>query len=314
MDGIEIQRKIVALLSVKGNLSLAELAKHLRLKPHIVRYQLQLLIESKKLRRSVLFDHRSLGFRVCNFFFDLTSGSRQSVLNFLKKRREISWLAHNIGRSEFEMSVVVRDPLDVIGLFEALGEATGAHIENQRMAYEEDVYFWGLRFLAPDQHVSRPTELKADSVFDADSLDMRILRACGTHEDLQIARLPRDLGIPSSTLKYRLERLQSAGVISEEKYFIRDEGRAMPQAQLVFQLARRSKAARRELTLFCQQCPNVVALISCAGSWDFKMLIMAEQLGDILNVEERCRSHFKDTVADLSLLVRRELISISPGF
>jgi predicted ArsR family transcriptional regulator len=62
MDGNELQKKIVGILTTQGNVTVSQLAKRLRVRPHSVRYQLDKLVESKSLEKSILVNQRALGY------------------------------------------------------------------------------------------------------------------------------------------------------------------------------------------------------------------------------------------------------------
>lgn len=109
MDGNEIQKRITGILTTQSNVTVSQLAKRLRVRPHSIRYQLDKLVESKSLEKAILINQRALGYQVFKLFFDLPHARSKKAVEFLKVRKEVSWLTRNIGPLRYEMTVVVRD-------------------------------------------------------------------------------------------------------------------------------------------------------------------------------------------------------------
>lgn len=78
---LDIQRKILGILSMRGNITDAQLAKRLRIRPHTVRYYLTKLREVGTIGTAVFIDQRRLGYHVFNLLFDvqLTALPERSV-------------------------------------------------------------------------------------------------------------------------------------------------------------------------------------------------------------------------------------------
>ena len=105
----DIQREILGTLSVSGSITLEQLSSRLKLKPHNVRYQLNLLFEARRVSRGFLINQRALGFQVFNVFFDLPRAKSASFVEFARTRTEVAWLCQNIGPRRFEVTMVQRD-------------------------------------------------------------------------------------------------------------------------------------------------------------------------------------------------------------
>jgi DNA-binding Lrp family transcriptional regulator len=312
-NGAELKRKILGAISIHGNMSVAELAKYLRARPHVVRYNLDQLLQSGAINRSVLIDQRNLGLSICSIHFDIPTKAIAATLKFLCARREVCWLCQNTGEREFEMSVIVRDSTELLNLITSLGETVGINLKNHSITFEQDLYHWGLRFLSEGDHTTKPFVFRKHPPFEPDNLDLQILRACKGSEHLELSELAKKQKVPPSTIKYRMQRLQAAGVISEERYFLIKAVDEIARAQLEVTLTARTNENEERIVSFCNAEPHVFVLLAGVGHWDYKIVMYGNSLSEIYSAEERFRRTFASILSSTSLYIRRKMFKNTSG-
>jgi len=313
MDGNEIQKRITGILTTQSNVTVSQLAKRLRVRPHAIRYQLDKLVESKSIEKAILINQRALGYQVFNLFFDLPHARSKKAVEFLKARKEVAWLTRNIGPLRYEMTVVVRDFTSLSNLLRDLGEVAGTVPRDIAMAVEGEVIHWGLRFLTEGYSKTPIAHFTTrEDIVSTDAIDVEIMNFARTDEIRNIAHTAQKLRVAPSTIKYRLDKLRMSGVISEEAYFIRPTMQ-MFQAQLVVHLRTRTRDIDNSIVSICTNNPHVECIISGVGNWDYKMLIDAESLPRLLEVEEELLTAIGKPVLKHSLFIRDKVFSIRTG-
>lgn len=308
---VEIQKEIIAAISVQGGLSVEDLARDLKLRHHTVRYQLQKLLDKKMLKRGSLLDHRALGFQLCTVLFDIAAKDQSSVLEFLQARPDVCWLSQHHGAREFELELVMKDGSSLVNLGKAMSAATGVGLRNPLFAFQEDFYHWGLRFLSKKRADDPPVVFKRREVFEADALDMKLVKASRNTTGSSYRALAQRLGVPLSTINHRFARLIKAGVISEDRFFVVQSAPEIQQAQLLPSFSSRTPEVERKLLDFCQGVPNVTALVSCAGNWDFRIVVYASNANQIFSVHDVFKRKFANLLIDCPLYLRRYRYSTS---
>ncbi len=313
MEGKEIQKRIIGILTTQSNVTVPQLAKRLRVRPHSIRYQLDRLVESKSLEKAILINQRALGYQVFNLFFNLPHARSKQAVEFFKGREEVAWFTRNIGPQRYEMTVVVRDFTSLSILLRDLGEVAGTLPRDIAMAVEGEVIQWGLRFLTEGYSKTPIAHFTTkEDIVSIDTLDREIMNAARTDEMSNLAHTAKRLRVSASTIKYRLDKLRMSGVISEEAYFIRPTMK-MFQAQLVAQLRTRSHDIDNLIVSICANNPHVECLISGVGNWDYKMLIVAESLPRLLEVEEELLTTIGKFVLKHALFIRDQVFSVRTG-
>jgi DNA-binding Lrp family transcriptional regulator len=309
----DIQREILGILTITGSLTLEQLSKQLKLKPHNVRYQLKLLLEAGRASRGILINQRALGYQVFNIFFDVARSKTSKVLDFARRRPEVGWLCQNIGSRRFEMTIIERDYCGVSGFLRALGDETGGALRNPVFTVEGEVRHWGLRFLAkvssPTPTVFFPTPRELTEV---DDLDRRIMNILRSGENSSVLQIGAALGAATSTVKYRLERLKKAGVLSDELYFVKSNGDFL-QGQLLLALRSRSTENEVHVLGLCSTNLHVEALISGVGGWDFKIVFQGESMRHLIDVQDGLLSELGNIVDRSETLIRDKILWVAPG-
>jgi DNA-binding Lrp family transcriptional regulator len=305
----EIQNKILGVLTSEGNLTVAKIAQRLSLRPHLIRYHLDQLFEHRQIKRVIFVNWPALGFQVFNIFFDLPRVSAKRALEFLEERREVHWLTKNIGPRTYEVTVFATQPTGLLDIFKDLGAGVGVHLRDPIFSVESESRHWGLRFFSeryarrPVSHFVTPTEVCAP-----DAVDLKIATLLAFSDGVDMRGRMRSLGLPQSTLSYRLDRLRARGVISEELHVVQSFHEFV-QAQLVLNLKIRSKEHEDSLLEVCYDEPYVESLITGIGCWDYKIVLRADTVKRLLEVEESLLSALGRNISRSSMYIRNRIIA-----
>jgi DNA-binding Lrp family transcriptional regulator len=309
----DIQLQILGILTTGGSRTIIDLAKKLGIKPHVVRYQLDQLLERRRIERAVMLNQRALGHHVFNVLFDLPRVSTRRTLEFLEKRTEVSWLAQNMGLRKFEVTYFAKDMVEGAKLVHSMGETVGVHFRDPIFTVEVETRHWGLRFLA-GREATKPVAhfVAAKESREPDAVDLKILHLLRHEGDASVPRIAKGAGISESTAKYRIERLRDWGAISEEMYFLRSD-HDFVQAQLVLNLKSRSAEYEQAVIDVSSHNLYVEELITGFGSWDYKVVLRADTVTRLLEVEESILAALGKNVSRASMLVRNRVIAGREG-
>jgi DNA-binding Lrp family transcriptional regulator len=134
--------------------------------------------------------------------------------------------------------------------------------------------------------------------------DQRLLDLLAEDARQSLATLARRLGMPRSTVQYRLERLERSGVIRGYSVVLgrRGRGRALAAHVLIAVAPQQQAAVERKL----RPLTAVRKLLSVSGSYDLVAIVEADSpqsLDDALDEVRRC-SGIRKTVAAIVLSSR----------
>jgi DNA-binding Lrp family transcriptional regulator len=307
-------RRILAYALQMPGASYADIAKASRTKVHTVRYVIQLYISRQWLRQIYSVSPSLLGLRLTNVFFSVPPPKAAAMLQFVQHDPRITWVAEQTGNPRYEITALVRDPLELEDLFDTMARKTGAVFQNRFWAIETSRYEFGQRTLGLVTKEPLITEIfsRAQKPIRLAQLDKKLIdirRGSPEGAAATTAELARALNLPHTTVAYHLRKLTDLGVLSPPLYFLRIENTELTQYQLVLTLSQTSGRLEKALVKFCGENPLVSTLIKGFGGWDYKILVYSETPASGLEVQDALERDFSGLFSDIMLLTRRRVIS-----
>jgi DNA-binding Lrp family transcriptional regulator len=282
-----------------------------KLQTHVVRYHLKELLDLGLLRPSIVFNPAALGYQIQNLLLALTERKRAETLEFLKCHPAVTWLAQNGGEFGYEITVLTKHPNEVLAILEELGDRFGETFEQKQWASEVDFTFFGYKFLMLPG--SKPRNIRVSQSCDTvttDPLDIRIVYALRTFGDSTQREVAQILGIPVSTLSHRAQQLRTKNVIIADQIYLSTTALKIHEAQLILYVRRYTKRAHEQLTAYCSAHPNVVSMIRCLGTWDYKLIVQSSIPDDIESVRDQILGNFSAFISRCQIVPRRKLFKM----
>ena len=300
------ERDIISAAQLRRAAPVAKLRKLTGYRDHTIRYALQNCLESGVIRRGVFVNLFRLGFTQYEIFFSLSSeqkDSREKLLRALIDSEQVSWVGDLGGEYHYAINICVRDVREVADFMEDLAARLGLIFVEKAVAARLSLSFFGNKYLSAKQN-TRGTLAYAttrDRV-SIDETDHQILAAlirlnCPSRRDVA-----REIGLPFSTVDFRIRRLEQSKVI-EGYYYRLDPALLGVQSYLLLVSAKGFKAERRESFLrFCREHLHIVLLIEAIGSWDFEIVVDVEESRRIIQVVQEIHDAFGAYIHSVKIL------------
>ena len=311
----EKEAVVLAAVVASNSLSIELLAKLTGFKYHTVRYNLSLLTEKKVLFKSILFNPSLLGLQWINIFFSMPLARKQIVLNFLKAHPLVSWLAENSGDSPYEMTCLVQHVGEVESLLQEVSDRFGVHLDRKELTVETELYFYGYKYLSKGK--LKPSQVTigwSTERYSCDEEDVKIMSALRSSQHNNDAEIAHSLGIPHSTLVYRIKKLRSKNVIAADLVYIDPVALGLLEVQILITLRSLNAEQIKKFRDYVQKYPIVVAVIRGIGFWDFKLVVQVQSYTELFDLQDNLRVLFPDLIKSLNLVPRRKLYQIAPVF
>ncbi|MBN8551150.1 MAG: Lrp/AsnC family transcriptional regulator [Deltaproteobacteria bacterium] len=299
------ERTLLAAIAASEYISAEALAKLSGLRIHVVRYLLRIFNDEKLISRSIFVDYSRLGSTIFNMFFSVSAQKRDAVLKFLANYPSVTWLTENGGERRYELSMAVQHFSELPKLTDLVHEKFGVTLKNKIWAAEVDFHFYGYKQLTkPGKLPPRYSISSAGTKLEVDELDHKILDRLRSAHFSSEKDIARNLGIPASSLSYRINRLQKGGVIRGQRWVIAVEKLGYAEYQILLDLEAASKDFHQRFLSWSATHPSILACFRCFGGWEYKILLLAPSAEGAFQFQDDLSSKFPE-VAQSQLIPRR---------
>lgn len=274
----EVESQVLAQLGVRGDISLADLARLVGVRPHVCRRAVDALFERGLLSRRVVVNPARVGCQIFGLWFSLKPGAvrlRREIVAAIVESPVVSYLGEFEGEFSFKADLYVRE---FEGVDRFLGELSGRYgdvFSRRSLCCTMSVWDFAMKFLAPGGAASEP--LKIGGRPEAAILregDHDILRLLSSIRNESHTSLARRLGMSAATFDYRVKKLREQGVIVgchalPEVERMRDFGLLMHVHRI--KLTSLGAAARAGMARFASGDEAVYSFTQSIGEWDVEM-------------------------------------------
>lgn len=286
------EQKILSTVQFNANASIPEIQKKSGLKAQAVQYSLARLKEKGLLRPWPLVDTYRLGFVQYEAAISLSSEGQQrkkKILAFVDRHPAITWYAETTGGFDFIFIVCAKRADEVVKVLAALEGCCGSVIRSKSISTILSLTLFSKKYLLPAGVKAGSIEIgMTDLRSSVDAADRKILNLLSRGDGISHRSVARELGLPRTTVDYRVGRLEKEGIIRSFVCRISASRMELLRCRFLVSLRSREEKLSRAFHAFALRNRFIVNLISCLGSWDFEMtaevetVSQADQLLDAL--------------------------------
>lgn len=300
----ENQRRILYAVTLNAGRSVAELAKMLELRDHVIRRALDSFFEANIfLRRSTWVNTHLLGldYHVIHIELPLASiSARKSFLELLASSEEAAAVVELSSEAQFELRIVTRNSLHLSQFFESISERFKHPFRVLRCWTTLELEYSGPNEPSSGGFSWKPLRLGPPPappfIVSVDATDHAILSALANEDYLNLRQLSRIIGIPAATLQYRVSRLEANSVISGHFYVMDPKiFHYMPVGIQVRSRALTSQEKKR-LKSFAHQHPRISWIGFFLGDQSAEIYTLVQDFNQAQAVVADLSAFFKETI------------------
>ena len=292
------QKSIVAFSLLQAELSAPKLAATLGMKEASVRRALTKLIDDKILIPLTYINVYALGLRYYDIWFSLSPGfseKKPSLLDWLVGNELTAYVGEFAGDYDIKLSILVKDPVQFEDFFFSLTETFGKIIGEKSFALKTSLTDFPLPLLDPESAKIDALAINTASAIEViDEMDHSILSALSARKSMSNLALARELGVPESTLKYRIDKLKERGVITGHRYLFDATLCNMQYFAFTISVDGLSREFDTTFRSFCHQHPNAYAMERCIGAWDYEVSAVFDNPSSVKDFTDSLCTSFKN--------------------
>jgi DNA-binding Lrp family transcriptional regulator len=279
-----VQHKILLATVMRADASCGEIAHILGVREHIVRRTVGMFLDRRIfVRRSIFVDPFALGLIPHVIMFSLPVASlaaRNQLIESLVAADEVMALTELGGDNHLELRTLTRGPLHQREFLDAIARTSkqGLHIRSC-LAVLEHEYSGIIDPSVPPKY--RPLmkfsgPVAARSGPPIDELDHTILSALANENYLRLEQIARKLSMPTSTVKYRISRMEGWGIIKGHYYIV--DPKVANSSLFYIQVSTHvlHEEQRERIRVFCRKHPRIALMSFLMGEYSVEMLLLVQ--------------------------------------
>lgn len=264
-------------MHLDAEMPIADVARNCRLQQHTVRRILQKLIQTKRIIPSLLVNTFPFGGLVIAAYFSLTphkSKTRDKLLTHIKRHPEVSWLQSLLGEFEYVAHLNVSNLKNVETFFSELTDSFGHCVAKRETAVVLDYVIFGRRYLLPSTAHTKSIFIEmGDTLLSVDHTDKRIISLLISNPLSPVAEIARSIGLPSSTVSYRINRLKEEKIIAGSVFYINPLNASVSAFQVLIDCGGATSNNAYHIVQFLKATFEVVSFHRVFGSWDLEFCV-----------------------------------------
>ncbi len=294
----EQDREILYLALMDASASVAKLAAAVGCKPHVVQAALTKFHSTGLISRRVMVDAFRLGLSRHSIYISLSKDGQEKcgkVSEFLVDHPATSVVLEVAGDYDFFVAILVRDSGELAQFQLAFASAFPSATLRMDIAVTIRHSVYGEKSLLSDKRLYREcTFAMGGRQFEADEVERRILfRVCDS-VFRGSAQLSRRLGMPASTVEYRLKKLRERGIICGDMYEVRGELLGLSNFIVLVQMKGVSDVTHTGFISFARLHPHITHLSFEVGYWDYQLGVAVQEVEQLNALIEEVQSRFSD--------------------
>lgn len=297
------QRQVLAEITWNSRASVEELARHLSIRPHTVRYAIEQLTEMLHLHPFCFSDPFKQGLIPHRILFSVDSSDlarRKKMIEFLVASPEVIWLYEIFGRYQFLIALRTSGMQHLNLFLKAFDEKFGDIVVSKALG----VLLRNAAFVPWEAHSGKEPRTafayRNENVeVLIDDVDRQLLGLFAKKPLASLGELSRAAGIPSSTVTYRVDKMVKSGVILGFSYSYDTRLAGNDSYLLLLKLHGLGGGADERFFDFCRDHPKVTRVARIQAEWDLEIDVDVESVHQLNEVIHQIYKYGRGSVQEV---------------
>ncbi len=300
-------RAIIYRLDLDARQPVSRLSKRMKLNRRVVCYRIERMVKEGIIQKFLMFVNMpKAGYIVTTFFarfHDTQPKDEQAIIEYLKKKREVIWVASMDGRFHLGTTICVRNVNEVTEFFDDLRDQFGRFLSDMQMANVVFAWRFPRKYLseAPQTGKRIPLVESPLETAEIDLVDRKILAALGEDGRMRAVDIAKRVGISADAVADRIAKLKADGVISGIGVFLDNLvlNRRLFRTFITFH---NLTNVREKFLKYCYEHPNAIQVKRMLGPWEYEVDLEVQDENELRRINAEFKDHFKDAVSATSFV------------
>lgn len=308
-----LDKKILLEIDTDARKSYSEIGKKLKIGKNSVQYRISRLINQGIIKKFVIQPSLAkLGLFLGKIYLQLsgyTKEEEQTLYEYLKKNKKISWIAKCEGRWDLMIGTYVPD----MSMFIDIKKDFFERFEKFITSY--DIVFLGEGHTSQRSYLINKKRIISDKVTTfmgkektkVKDEDLRILKYVANNARFNYTDIANQFNINVKTAQKKIKQLEKDEIIQGYVTFIDPKKIGYNFFKLCIYLKNYQNKLNKFIK-YCLELPNSVHVIESLGPWEIELEVETKSLEDFYEITHNIRNNFSDIIKKTeSVIISNEI-------
>jgi DNA-binding Lrp family transcriptional regulator len=312
----EDERQLVTCMYFSADMPLREVAQKTGLREHKVRNCLRKLLEKKVIKYRTFVNPYSAG--LCEYVIFIATPlmqptARKRLLSELLSSPHTTYVGTVGGDFHLAVMLVARNIREITKFVDALSASVAGAAFETCIATCVSVTLFKPKFLrSGDSETTSISYATTETVVDLDSLDHKVLHTLGASPGISVTLIAKALGMPTSTIQYRMQSLQEKGVLIGFGLTLPPFNDGYFAFALQLSAGSMPPSVRTAFRDFCSKHPSISYVIEALGAWNFQVGARFEDSRTVTVLADELQRTFAPHVSRIRIMPVYDVLKLSP--
>jgi DNA-binding Lrp family transcriptional regulator len=220
----------------------------------------------------------------------------------LKKAPGLELVLEVGGQFDYGLVITARSAFDVESFFDSLTRTNKTALSGVSIQARTGWYYFGVKYLGGASSARTTAIVPPETTITLVPKDIEVLQVFSQSRDGNRQTMARVLGMPLSTLQYRIEHLVSSGVVAGVLYQIVADKIGYEAYRALISTRLPSHAHRTAILEWAQKHPAVLTFMHGFGNWEYELRIEARDTRTARATVDELHDRFSDFIRTTEII------------
>lgn len=308
-----LDRKLLAELDDNSRIPVTALAKRLRISREVAKYRLKRLIDTGIIKSfTTMVNPAKFGLLIYKVYLkvqNLCSEKEKELIDFLKKEKEVFWLAKTDGSFDFIAALYSRNTVEFDRFLMSFIDLFGSHIVERRISNTVYSDVFKKKYLL--EKSNGPEKTIWGGIPEKEEMDrasINILKEMAENARIPISEICEKLNTTAKTALSKIRLMEKKNIILGYRAILNIEKLRLENFKAIIYFQNAPQKRIRQFSQFCLLNPYIMYLIKTAGEWDVELDIEIGGYKKYNGLIDEIKLHFGDIIKSIgTVYIAQEL-------
>ena len=295
----EKDKKILIELQRNSRASFSEIGKTVKLPKTVVAYRIKRLVDSGFLTLfCTIINKEKLGYIYARLFLKFQNYNEEiesKLLEFLKKKRGMHWIASLNGCYDFGITILAKNIKELNNIYSEIIYKFSKYILDKELSIATEMHYYSFKYIYGENKLIKE-EKQIDKKFKPDKLDFKIINLIKQNSRLPLLDISETFNISPQTIRMRIKQLEKNNIIQGFRIRVEHKMLGFHHFHIFLNLSNLDENKERQIIDFIASFPSTIHVIKGTGKYDLEFESLLKSHFELYELIVKIKNQFPQNI------------------